>query len=131
MVCIAFRTFKMLILLLCALLLTGCRQNPSQEELFSGLYSHFSEYGFTHFAVETLAEGDCEVPIYNAGVWQRMKVDEEEVLVYFDESNRADYLLQMSNVSGFTCAGRFGLRFIVLYSGSNEKLISAVENMPS
>ena len=123
-------TKKWLILFCCLMLLTGCKQNPAQEELFGSLISHFHSRGFSSCMVEKLEEGDREVPIYNASVWYRLLADGEELLVYFDESNRADYLLTLADTTSFTCAGRFGLRFIVLYAGSNSAVIDAIQHMP-
>ena len=79
-----------LVLLATALCLCSCKENPTGEELFGKLVGHFASSGFT--CVLEPVEAGRAVPIYNASVWYSLKLDGEEVLVYFDESNRADYL---------------------------------------
>ena len=56
-------------------------------------------------------------------------VDDEEVLVYFDESNRADYLSEPIDET-YGHVARFGLRFVVVYPGMDEGVIEALESMP-
>ena len=115
----------LLILLACtALTLNGCRENPSEEKLYAKLLDHFERRGFTCILSE--AEADRNVPIYNASAWRRLTVDEEDILVYFDESNRADYLLDGIDQTPYTYAGRMRLRFVLLYAGENESLLEAL-----
>ena len=119
----------LLILMLCAVAaLNGCKGNPSEEQLYSKLLSHFARHGFT-FTLSEIAE-DRSVPIYHASAWRKLTADQEEVLVYFDESNRADYLLDGIDQTPYTYAGRMRLRFILLYEGENEALLEALRELP-
>jgi len=125
---------QMLFVLVLALaaLLCACRQNPSEEELFSKLTAHFEERGYT-CALARLDETDPErdVPIYKPSAWHRLVLnDTEEVLVYFDESNRADYLSEPVDESVYGHTARFGLRFVVLYPGEDAGIHRALEEMP-
>lgn len=113
------------VLLMTALCLCGCKQNPTQEALFSKLIGHFSGYGF-RCSLEPL-EADRPAPIYNASVWQRLLLDGEEVLVYFDESNRADYLCGFVDPAEWGCVTRYGLRFVLVYSGQNAAVLQALD----
>lgn len=118
-------------LILCVLLLTGCRQNPTEEQLFAKLIAHFEDRGYVcTLSPLTQTQPDRDVPIYRAEVWRRLMADDEEVLVYFDESNRADYLSASIDESVYGHVSRFGLRFVVVYSGEDRGIIEALESMP-
>jgi len=117
---------SLLMLCLCA-----CRQNPSEEQLFSKLMTHFEERGYS-CTLSRLSDTqpDRDVPIYKAEAWHRLMVDGEEVLVYFDESNRADYLSEPIDKSVYGHVSRFGLRFVIVYPGEDEGIIQALAAMP-
>lgn len=127
----AKRMLLLIMLLALALCLSACKQNPSEEKLFAKLIAHFESYGY-QCALSPLADGqpDREVPIYNASVWHSLMLDEEEVLVYFDESNRADFLSAPIDESIYGRVGRFGLRFVLVYPGEDEGVLQAFEAMP-
>lgn len=55
----------------------------------------------------------------------------EEVLVYFDESNRADYLSGRVDTERYGLATRFGLRFVLVYGGADEGVREALETIPN
>ena len=116
---------------LLAAVLSGCASNPSEEELFAKLIGHFTQRGYT-CELTPLAEEDPhrDVPIYNASVWHRLMVDGEEVLVYFDESNRADYLSAPIDEGLYGQVERFGLRFVVVYQGDDAGVLNALAAMP-
>lgn len=116
-----------LVLLLTALCLCACKENPTGEELFGKLISHFASRGFS-CALEP-AEAERDVPIYNASVWYSLKLDGEEVLVYFDESNRADYLSTFVDEERYGRVARFGLRFVLVYPGQNAAVLEALDAM--
>lgn len=121
-----------LLCLLAAVLgmLCSCKVNPSEEQLFEKLLSYFHQQGHA-VSVQKLEEGMRAVPIYNSSVWYSMMVDGgEEVLVYFDESNRADYLAEGIDHSHYSCVTRFGLRFVLVYSGENAKLLQTLKDIP-
>lgn len=105
-------------------LLCGCKQNP--KNLYAKLLSHFEERGYS-CELAPLSDAERDVPIYNAGAWMSLLLNgEEEVLVYFDESNRADYLSGRIDEEQYGLATRFGLRFVLVYQGEDEGVIKAL-----
>ena len=106
-------------------LLCACHENPSQEQLYSKLFAHFESYGFTCQLQPVEAERD--VPIYKASAWQKLMLDGEEVLVYFDDSNRADYLSEPIDENVYGQVTRFGLRFVLVYPGNDARVLEAFE----
>ncbi len=119
------KTFAMLTA--CLLLLCACKQNPTQEALYQPLEMHFAQYGFVcewHGVAQ-----DRSVPIYNASVWRSLNLGGEEVLVYFDESNRADYQADGVERDGYSFVGHFGLRFVLVYEGQDVKVLEALNAM--
>jgi len=120
-------------LMLAALLLglCSCKQNPTEQELFSKLIAHFEDRGYS-CTLSRLADDqpNRDVPIYKASAWHRLMAGEEEVLVYFDESNRADYLSEPIDESVYGHVSRFGLRFVVVYPGEDAGMMEVLESMP-
>ena len=119
-----------LMLVLTASCLCSCKENPTGDELFARLIGHFSARGFS-CRLER-AEDGRDVPIYNASVWYSLKLDGEEVLVYFDESNRADYLSAPIDREKYGFVTRYGLRFVLVYPGSDQRVLdalNAIENI--
>ena len=116
------------VLALCAL--SGCKQNPSEEKLYAKLIGRFENAGYA-CALSKLEESDPgrDVPIYNASVWHRLTVDGEEILVYFDESNRADYLCGRVDEEKYGHAARFGLRFVLVYPGDDEGVLKVLKSL--
>lgn len=104
--------------------LCACHKNPAQEQLYSKLINHFENHGFS-CALQPLQE-DRAAPIYKASAWQSLLVNGEEVLVYFDDSNRADYLMNFVDEETFGPAWRFGLRFVLVYGGNDAQLLNAL-----
>ena len=102
----------------------ACHANPSQEQLYSKLLAHFEEYGLSGRLQPV--EQERAVPIYKAAAWQSLLLDGEEVLVYFDDSNRADYLATFVDEAAFGPAWRFGLRFVLVYDGSDPAVLNAL-----
>ena len=117
-----------LALVLCAL--GNCKQNPSEEKLFSKLIGRFESAGY-ECALSKLEESapERDVPIYNASVWHRLMADGEEILVYFDESNRADYLSGMIDEEKYGYVTRFGLRFVLVYQGDDEGVLKVLKSL--
>lgn len=117
-----------LMLLLSLLLLCSCKENPSEEVLKARLIGHFEARGYTcSFEAAPL---ERSVPIYNASAWEVMHLGQEEVLVYFDESNRADYLADGIDPAGYTFVGQLGLRYVLAYEGQDEDVLEALRAMP-
>ena len=123
-------TKRMILLALLAAMLfslCACHQNPTQEQLYSKLFSHFESRGLACqlFPVEE----NRAVPIYRASAWNALMLGSEEVLVYFDDSNRADYLSTFVDEETFGPAWRFGLRFVLVYNGENEAVLNALNDI--
>ncbi|MDD5898149.1 MAG: hypothetical protein PUE14_06655 [Clostridia bacterium] len=115
-----------LLLLLCAMLwfLNACHENPSQQQLYSRMFAHFESYGLA-CELQTM-EPEREAPIYKSSAWWRLMLNGEEVLVYFDDSNRADYLCTFVDEEAFGTAWRFGLRFVLVYAGEDPAVLQAL-----
>ncbi len=112
-------------------LLCGCaRRQPDTKALTQKLIGHFEAQGFACALSEPLGDGR-DVPIADAAAWRVLTLDgQEDVLVYFDESNRADYL--SARVDGERYGGvvtRYGLRFVLWYPGSDAGVIRALESI--
>ena len=112
------------VLLALLMLLCACHETPSQEKLYQKMFDHFESWGF-HCQLQAVEE-ESEVPIYKASAWQKLLLNEEELLVYFDDSNRADYLSTFVDEERFGRAWRFGLRFVLVYDGMNETVLNAL-----
>ena len=120
-------TRKMLlsgILTVILLAVCACHANPSQEQLCGKLFAHFEQYGFECKLIPLAPERDA--PIYKAAAWQSLLLNGEEVLLYFDDSNRADYLTTFVDETVFGPAWRFGLRFVLVYDGRDAKVLEAL-----
>ena len=104
--------------------LCACHENPSQEALYSRMFAHFERFGFPCTLQEV--EPEREVPIYKASAWRKLMLNEEEVLVYFDDSNRADYLSEPIDESVYGYVTRFGLRFVLVYPGHDAAVLEAL-----
>lgn len=116
-----------LLVALTALALGGCKQNPAQEQLYGKLFAAFEDAGYS-CTLEDVPEG-AQVGIYDATVWKILRVGDEQVLVYFDESNRADYLVTMIDESAYGYVTHFGQRFVLSYSGRDQTLLALLEAM--
>ncbi|MDD3335938.1 MAG: hypothetical protein PHI98_10550 [Eubacteriales bacterium] len=121
------RELLVLILLLLLPLFCSCKQNPTEEQLYAKLLKAFEDAGYSCVLEEL--PSDAPVGIYNATVWKRLRVGQEEVQVYFDESNRADYLLTFvdEDVYGYTTC--FGQRFVLVYHGTDEALLAFLKQL--
>ena len=109
-------------------LLSGCKQNPSEQQLYARMTEYFETRGYT--CSFSAAEKNTEVPIYLPSAWKTLMLDAEEVLVYFDESNRADYLASGINAEDYSFVGQFGLRFVLVYRGADPGVLQALHAMP-
>jgi len=118
------RILLAMLALLC-MLLSACKENPTQEELYAKLLNHFEQRGYS-CTLAPLADAQRDVPIYKASAWQSLHLNGEEVLVYFDESNRADYLSTFVDEEVFGRTWRFGLRFVLVYAGDDSRVLEAL-----
>jgi len=118
-----------LCLVMC-LLLCSCAKNPSQDQLYAKLLACFEEAGYSVLLL-SVPEGQ-PVGIADASCWRQLHFSEEgetPVMVYFDESNRADYLKTFVDTEVFGLSTRFGQRFVLTYNGTNEDVISLLKAM--
>lgn len=116
-----------LMLSLCLLLCACGRQQPASDP-YGKLTAYFTDAGF---ACAPDDEAPVDDPaIWEASAWRALDVGGETVYVYFDESNRADYLLAQIDQERFGFTARFGLRFILNYRGDNEAVLQALRDMP-
>lgn len=125
------KAFLVFTLVLVLFTLCSCHENPTQEELYSKLISHFERFGFT-CSIQPV-QSERAVPIYKASAWTSLMLDEEELLVYFDDSNRADYLSGFVDQNEYGAPFCFGQRFVLVYPGSNTAVLDAlhaIENKP-
>ena len=83
-------------------------------------------------AAVVCATEDLQVPIYRPQAWRTLTLNgTEQVLVYFDESNRADYLSEGIDTEEYGYVTRFGLRVVLVYPGQDEGVISALQAIPT
>lgn len=123
------RMILLSVLVICCALLCACKQNPTEEVLFAKLLDHFQQRGYS-CTLSRVEDTGRDVPIYKASVWHSLMLDGEEVLVYFDESNRADYLSEPIDESVYGHKARMGLRFVLVYPGENEGIVQALKELP-
>lgn len=117
------------LLLVLPVLMTACGRSDTETSRCGKLLICLKEKGF-ECQILPLEEAR-DVPIYKASAWQRLMLNEEEVLLYFDESNRADFHVANLRSRGYSHVARFGLRFVLLYEGENEAVIRALEDLPA
>ena len=115
----------------CLGLVCACAANPPREELYQKLLDYFENLGYA-CELSPLADSGRDVPIAGPEAWDSLMLDgREEVLVYFDESNRADYLSGRVDTERYGLATRFGLRFVLVYGGADEGVREALETIPN
>ena len=126
MLCKNRKSLMSLLLALC-LLLCACGQNPPAEKLYAKLLGRIADAGYST-TPEPVPEG-MPVGFANASHWQRLQLGSETVLVYFDESNRADYLKSFVDPELFSTVTRFGQRFVLAYNGTDETIIRLLKEL--
>lgn len=121
-----------MLLIIVLLACTGCGKQTVDKQLAT-LSKALDEAGYA-CTITPLSEvaPDTDVPIHDATVWYSVKLGEEELLVYFDSSNRAKQLAKQfctDPAYGRTIA--YGLRYIISYQGSDtevDRLLDSLEN---
>ena len=124
------RLFIALALLALVFTLAGCRKQTVEEQ-FKTLTDALTESGYAYTLAPLAEEGRGEpVPIYDETVWYLVTLGEEELLVYFDSSNRAEHLARQF-CGGVTDARvtAFGLRYIILYRGADEGVHALLDGL--
>ena len=119
------RSFICLVLAGLTLFLSGCAKTPTDEQRYRKLIALFTDAGYSCALSDP--PPDTPVGIYNASVWKTLKIGEETVMVYFDESNRADYLITLVDPAVCDLAVDWGQRFILTYNGDDETLIAFLQ----
>ncbi len=109
------------------LLLCACAKTP--QNLYTKLLDRFAQAGYTATLVP-VPEGQ-PVGIMDASYWQQLAIDgiDQPVLVYFDESNRADYLQTFVDASQFGYVTRFGQRFVLSYAGTDAGILTLLQSL--
>lgn len=101
--------------------------NPTVEERNANMKRYFENRGF-EVSIKPMDLTQA-APIYHPSVWEVWSLNGEDVLVYFDESNRADYFAARIDPE-FGYSARFGLRFVLVYGGENEAVLQALHSLP-
>ncbi len=115
------------ILVVVCLCLCSCSAAPRAEQLDKKIFDFFTERGLS---CERANDAVIENPaIYDESVWYALNVNGEAVYVYFDESNRADYLSSGIDQGLYGYSTAFGLRYVLNYRGSDGKVLDALEAM--
>lgn len=116
-----------LALLLACLCLCGCAQDKTPEQRDAKLLGYFTGLCLScEYAPDVAVENPA---IYKPSAWQTLLVDGEAVYVYFDESNRADYLLEGIDTDIYGYATRYGLRYVLNYRGDSEAVLEALRGI--
>lgn len=110
--------------------LSGC-QEASQLDKLSALAEWITEQGYTcRYDPSLRAAEGTSVPIGDPSLWIPFQVEGEELLVYFDTSNRAKQLArQFASDEIYGTSAAFGLRFIVNYRGADPVVLALLEDM--
>ena len=110
--------------------LTSCApQEPKNH--FQQLFDFLQAEGRT-YTWEALADKgeNIPVPIYDETVWYRLTLGEEELLVYFDASNRAKQLAaQFCTDPAYGHVIHVGLWYIICYSGEDEAILEMMDRL--
>ena len=108
-------------LIITMVLFSSCQPNE-EASVFQPLLDYAIAHGY-EAVLTPLAETGEDVPIFNASVWYRLMLDQDEVLVYYDSSNRAKQLAaQFCNEPEDGHVYSIGLRFILLYRGDTAAM---------
>jgi len=113
------------------LILLTSGQKRDEQAYFKPLTDFLASCGYA-YSLESLKDqvGSRDVPIYNETVWYSLRIgaDEEEVLVYFDSSNRAKQLAdQFCRGDESRKVVHVGMRFILCYQGTDEGIVRLMD----
>ena len=106
---------------------TACKKSQSPEQLSQKLRDRFQSAGYV--CELSPADENTDVPIYRASVWQILRIKDESILLYFDESNRADYLCTLIDAQTDGYVTHFGQRYVLCYAGTDERLLAFLETL--
>ena len=119
---------------LCALLGTlGACAAKSTAHYLDELAQVIKAHGYA-CTWEPLADTGREdaVPIFEQSSWYLFHVGQEEVLVYFDSSNRAKQLAQQFiSKDEYPHVATYGLRYILVYNGQEEGVLNLLAELDS
>ena len=125
---VLFLALALLLSLALLAALTSC-QKREEQAYFQPLTDFLTSRGYEH-TLEPLADqaGSKNVPIYDESVWYSLQIGTEDVLVYFDSSNRAKHLAdQFCRDDESRKVIYVGLRFILCYSGVDERILQLMD----
>ena len=112
---------SVILVILILLVATSCQKQISLEQRYDEVISYFASRGINGRIDD--AKENQRVAIYLPSAWKVFTYNNEEILVYFDESNRADYLSSIVDSSVFPYVANMGLRYVFTYSGNNNEII--------
>ena len=116
------------LLFLCLILLTGCFHATALKDPYRQIMQAFETGGFPVSLAEVSAE--TSVAIGETARWKALRTEEgEEILVYFDDSNRAEYLAGMVEPGVYGAIFWYGQRYILTYAGSSEPLLDFLKTL--
>ena len=120
--------FLPFLLVLCLGLLTGCFRATALKEPYAQIMQAFENGGFSVFLSE-VSDG-TPVAIGENSRWKALNTESgDEVLVYFDDSNRAEYLAGMVEPGPYGQIFWYGQRYILTYSGSSQALLEFLHSL--
>ena len=121
---------KSLIIMLFLLAIALCFMCSSCQKTYQDPYiTMANEFISRGFPVKILdVTPTTNVAIYTNEVWKCFEYKQEQIYVYFDESNRADYLCDQINKEQFTHVAPFGLRYVLTYNGTDAALLQSFFN---
>ena len=112
------------------LFLSAC-QGSSQMDKLAALSDWIEGQGYPcTYDPAVSAPKDTPVAIGDPSLWIPFQVGGEELLVYFDTSNRAKQLAQQfCSDPAYGTTSYFGLRFIVNYRGTDPGILTLLTQM--
>ncbi len=120
--------FLVFLLMICPALLTGCFRATALKDPYAQIKQVFENGGFS-VSVSALSDG-TPVAIGDVSRWKALRTEDgEEVLVYFDDSNRAEYLAGMAEQGPYGQIFWYGQRYVLTYAGSSQALLEFLHSL--
>ena len=117
-----------LLLLALVLMLVFSPGAQEPQDYFRPLLDFPARYGYSPVLAPLNLPPDTKIPIYDQTVWHGLTLNGETLWVYFDTSNRANYLAQQfCTDEAYGKVIYVGLRFILCYPGGDEKILSIMD----
>lgn len=120
--------FLPFLLVLCLGLLTGCFRATALKEPYAQIMQAFENGGFS-VSLSEVSDG-TPVAIGENSRWKALNTESgDEVLIYFDDSNRAEYLAGMVEPGPYGQIFWYGQRYILTYAGSSQALLEFLHSL--